>query len=130
MTMVRILVVEDHEDTSLLLKTFFGQLGYDVLVIETMADALKHASLRGFDVYLLDTRLPDGSGIELCRRIRTLDAETPIVFYSAAAQDSMRAEALAAGAQDYVVKPALPSEVARVLARYLPKGRASACGGA
>jgi DNA-binding response OmpR family regulator len=128
--MVRILVVEDHADTSLLLKTYLGLMGYDVLVIETMAEALEQSHMGGVDAYVMDTRLPDGDGIDLCRRIRLLDACTPIIFYSAAAGESQRAEALAAGAQDYIVKPALPSEVATVLARHLPEARARASGDA
>lgn len=71
----------------------------------TMDEALARIAAEHFDLYLLDNWLPGGSGVELCRKIRQTDQSTPIVFYSGAALESERAEALAAGAQAYLVKP-------------------------
>jgi DNA-binding response OmpR family regulator len=58
-----------------------------------------------FDLYLLDNWMLGGSGVELCREIRRSDPSTPIVFYSGAALESEREEALQAGVQAYLVKP-------------------------
>ena len=69
------------------------------------AEALELIARGRFDLYLLDNWLPGGSGVELCREIRRSDPSTPIVFYSGAGLDFEREEALAAGAQAYLVKP-------------------------
>lgn len=59
-----------------------------------------------FDAYLMDNRLPDISGLELCEPIRAFDSDTPIVFYSGDGTQSNKDKAFLAGAQDYIVKPA------------------------
>jgi two-component system OmpR family response regulator len=95
------------------------QCGYDVPVARTCADALKLAEAEGFDLYLLDHRLPDGSGIELCREIRAFDSRTPILFCSAAAREADRQAALAAGAQGYLIKPISLEELDSAVALML-----------
>ena len=60
-----------------------------------------------FDLYLLDALLPDLDGFELCRRMRGLDAHTPILFFSGAGYDADRKRGMAAGADAYVIKPDL-----------------------
>jgi len=72
-----------------------------------------------FDLYLLDLWLPDGIGLELARAIREVDNETPIVFFSAAAYETDRFEAMQAGAQAYLTKPAKPSELCRVISSLI-----------
>jgi two-component system, OmpR family, response regulator RegX3 len=76
-----------------------------------MAMALHLVQLQEFDLFLLDSWLPDGSGIDLCKGIRQLDSQTPILFYSAAAYEADKAIALGAGAQGYLTKPARLSEL-------------------
>lgn len=66
----RILVVEDHLDTLRSMKLLLTRLGYDVLSAENMTDALLIAEQEHFDILLSDIGLPDGSGLELVRRIR------------------------------------------------------------
>ena len=68
------------------------------------------------DLYLLDTRLPDGSGIDLCRQIRSEDLYSPIIFYSGEARPEMIEEAMKAGAQAYLKKPIDPFEVGETIA--------------
>ena len=58
-----------------------------------------------FDLYLLDTQLPDLDGFELCRRMRNLDPQTPILFFSGAAYESDKQKGFEAGASAYVTKP-------------------------
>lgn len=101
----RILCVDDDDDTLQMLCGLLGLVNCEVLTAVTAAEALEMIDGGGFDLYLLDTWLPGGSGAELCRKIRESDPSTPIVFYSGAAFDSERDEALAAGAQAYLVKP-------------------------
>ena len=65
-----ILVVDDHRDTLRSMKLLLTRLGYHVLAAENMTDALRIATEEEFDILLSDIGLPDGSGLELIRRIR------------------------------------------------------------
>ena len=101
----KILLVEDHEDTSDLMVLLLNQLNYDVVTATSVAGALSLAESATFDLFVLDSLLTDGTGTELCKRIRQRDGSTPILFYSAKAYDDDKDEALLAGAQKYLVKP-------------------------
>src|SRR4051812_13981371 len=79
----RILCVEDDEDTCELLSFSLGKAGYEVVSAYTFADGLAKALSGSFKVILLDSHLPDGSGIELCKQIRETGSHTPVIFYSA-----------------------------------------------
>jgi CheY-like chemotaxis protein len=116
----RILCVDDDPDTCSMLCALLGLVGCETSTAGTAQEALEAIAGGRFDLYLLDNWLPGGGGVELCRRIRESDPSTPIVFYTGAAQESEREEALAAGAQDYLVKPgdvALLVETVRRLLR-------------
>ena len=101
----RVLCVEDNADTSLMVLTLLRQSGYEVELATTVADGLTRARKDDFDLYLLDNKLPDGSGVELCARLREFSPATPIVFHTADAYDADRRRGFAAGAQAYLVKP-------------------------
>jgi DNA-binding response OmpR family regulator len=101
----RVLCVEDDEDTCKMLSSLLGLINCETSTAETFAEALDKIATERFDLYLLDNWLPGGSGVELCLKIRETDTSTPIIFYSGAALESEREEALAAGAQAYLVKP-------------------------
>ena len=101
----RLLSVEDDEETCEMLCGLLGLINCETVTAATVAEALKRIAAERFNLYLLDNWLPGGSGVELCMRIRETDSSTPIVFYSGAALDSEREEALAAGAQAYLIKP-------------------------
>ncbi|HYO91040.1 MAG TPA: response regulator [Pyrinomonadaceae bacterium] len=105
-TPARILFVDDHEDTRLMIEVLLGASNYEVATAESMASGLSRAHSEAFDLYLLDTRLPDGSGTELCRRIREFDRTTPIIFFSGETPERLHS-ALTCGAQDWVMKPEL-----------------------
>jgi two-component system response regulator ArlR len=101
----RILYVEDHEDSRVMLTCFLENTGYAVSTAASIADGLSLAKLEPFDLYILDSRFADGSGIELCLQIRAFDPLTPIIFYSSSAYQVDIAAGLAAGAQAYLTKP-------------------------
>ena len=107
----RILYVEDHEDTRELVVLVLNQQDYEVTTAESISSAIELAFLNKYDLYLLDSWLPDGSGLELCRSIREFDERTPILFYSAAAYEVDRELALKSGAQGYLIKPTQNSEL-------------------
>jgi len=69
---------------------------------------------------LLDNRLPDGTGVELCRRIREFDLVTPIIFISASAFLTDRVAGLGAGANAYLAKPVEIAELMRLIRQLLP----------
>jgi DNA-binding response OmpR family regulator len=101
----KILLVEDDEDTRLVYTTIFNLEGMDVTGVSTKAAGLYYAQSEEFDLIVLDVRLPDGDGVELCREIREFNDLTPILFVSAAAYEKDILLGLEAGAQAYLTKP-------------------------
>jgi CheY-like chemotaxis protein len=100
-----ILCVEDDEETCKMLCSLLGLINCETSTAANATEALEKIASERFDLYLLDNWLPGGSGVELCMKIRETDPSTPIIFYSGAALPSEREEALAAGAQAYLIKP-------------------------
>jgi DNA-binding response OmpR family regulator len=117
----KILVVDDDELTIDLLTYVLELNGYHITPALTMAEGVHLASQGKFDVVVLDSVLPDGSGYEMCTRIRTFDTQTPIIFCSGDATTTARQTALAAGAQHYLVKPVDTTELEQFVADYLTK---------
>jgi CheY-like chemotaxis protein len=101
----RILYVEDHDDTRVLISILLKNAGFEVTEASNGEEALKRARAERFNLYLLNHTFPDASGVTLCKAIREFDPHTPILFYSARAMEKERAEAISAGAQDYLIKP-------------------------
>jgi DNA-binding response OmpR family regulator len=113
----RILLVEDYEDTRDLATLTLTE--YWLICARDFNEGLRLARQRYFDLYILDSWLPDRSGIELCRAIREFDPHTPVLFYSAAAYARDIEEALRAGAQDYIAKPVSPDKLRQAVARLI-----------
>jgi CheY-like chemotaxis protein len=100
-----ILYVDDHEDSSEMLKLVLSQSDYEVHTARTVEEAIQLAQTHKFDLYVLDKRLPDGSGLELCAQFNQLTPGVPCIVYTGDAYEIHRQEALAAGATAYVAKP-------------------------
>jgi len=113
----RILLVEDEEDAGELVTITLAE--YRLILACDYNEGLSLARREYFDLYILDSWLPDRSGFELCRAIREFDPHTPILFYSAAAYAHDIEDALRAGAQDYLVKPVIPYELRQAVARLI-----------
>lgn len=120
----RILYIEDHDDTRELVSLVLCQSGFDVITGSTIEAGVRLAVGRTFDLYLLDSWLPDGSGLDLCKRIREFDPHTPILFYSAAAYEVDREMALESGAQAYLVKPSQTTELCALVSSLIETFRA------
>ena len=103
-TRPRILFVDDNEDTRLIIVTWLGIVGYEVVAAASVNEGLRLAKSEKFDLYLLDSKFADGSGTELCEKIREFDRTTPIVFYSGEVPTRQELN-LACGAQGFVMKP-------------------------
>ena len=119
----RVLYIEDHDDTRELVTLVLEQKSYEVVTGSTIKSGVDLACSQNFDLYLVDSWLPDGSGLDLCRQIREFDKATPIVFYSAAAYEIDRDEALHSGAQAYLVKPSPPSELCTLVTSLIESHR-------
>lgn len=115
----RILYIEDHDDTRELVTIVLRQNEYDVITGSTIETGIQLARAGRFDLYLLDSWLPDGSGLDLCKQIREFDPSTPILFYSAAAYDADREDALKSGAQGYLIKPSQTSELCSLVSALI-----------
>jgi two-component system OmpR family response regulator len=101
----RILYVDDHEDSAEMLKLMLAAEDYEVHIAQSFEEALDKAQTESFDLYVLDKRLPDGSGTDLCRMLNDVTPGVPCIFYTGDAYEMHRQEALAAGARAYVSKP-------------------------
>ena len=101
----RILYVDDHDDSAEMLKLVLADADYDVESARDMGQALQMAAQNTFDLYVVDKRLPDGSGLELVRRLNELTPHVPSIVYTGDAYEVHRQEAFAAGADAYVPKP-------------------------
>ena len=119
----RILYIEDHDDTRELVTLLLAQKSYEVVTGSTIANGVALAGAEEFDLYLLDSWLPDGSGLDLCQQIRKFDQTTPILFYSAAAYTTDHDLALKCGAQAYLVKPSQPSELCDMVSDLIDRSK-------
>jgi CheY-like chemotaxis protein len=104
-TKCRILYVDDHEDSAEMLKLMLAAENYEVQIAPSIEEALTKARVHDFDLYVLDKRLPDGSGTDLCRLLSQSTPGVPCIFYSGDTYELHRQEAMAAGARAYVPKP-------------------------
>jgi two-component system KDP operon response regulator KdpE len=100
----RILVVDDERQILRALKVILRDAGYEVAEATGVEEALDVASVRPPDAAIVDLMLPDGSGVELVRRLREW-TQMPIVVLSAVGEEDAKVESLEAGADDYVTKP-------------------------
>lgn len=104
MNQQRILAVDDEPHILRALGTILAGAGYAVDTAATGQDALARAALSAPDAVILDLVLPDASGIDVCRELRTW-TQAPILVVSVVADESEKIAALDAGADDYVTKP-------------------------
>lgn len=104
----RMMVVEDDRDTAEMLAAYFEAQGYDVTPVAWGADAIRQAQ-EGTppDLILLDIRLPDMDGFEVCKRLRSHrhTQHTPIIFLTERRERGDRLSGLELGAVDYITKP-------------------------
>jgi two-component system KDP operon response regulator KdpE len=125
LTGARVLVVDDEQQILRALRTSLRGAGYEVDTADTAATALTAAALRPPEAVILDLVLPDGTGIEVARELRTWST-APIIVLSAVGEEREKVAALDAGADDYVTKPVgideLLARLRAVLRRTAPSG--------
>ncbi len=116
--MPRVLVVEDDEAIAHAVVRALRRDGHDAVRVGAGATALALVARESFDLVLLDLGLPDLDGLSVCRELRHLDPELPVLMLTACADELEVIVGLDAGADDYVTKPFRMGELlARVRAR-------------
>jgi two-component system, OmpR family, KDP operon response regulator KdpE len=125
MSRPRVLVVDDEQQILRALSTSLKGAGYDVETADTAEAALAAAAMRPPEALILDLVLPDRSGIDVARELRTWSS-APVIVLSAVGEEHEKVEALDAGADDYVTKPVgideLLARLRAVLRRRSPSG--------
>lgn len=114
---MNILIVEDEFAIAQRIEQQFLRKGFITQCVTTCQAALDHALIDDFDCIILDRRLPDADGLEVCKQLRENGNTTPILILSALSFLDQRVEGLEYGADDYLIKPFAMSELlARVQA--------------
>ena len=112
----RILACDDELKILRALKLVLRPAGFDVVTAASIEEALDVVAVTPVEAAIIDLVLPDGNGVDLCRRLREWSA-MPIIVLSAVGEEQEKVRALDAGADDYVTKPFGPQElVARLQA--------------
>jgi DNA-binding response OmpR family regulator len=117
-----VLLIDDDVRLCDLLKTYLAGHGYDLSVAHTVKDGMRLLRNQDYDLLLLDIMLPDGDGLDVCKKIRQ-ESSIPIVMLTARGADEDKIIGLELGADDYLAKPFNPRElVARMKAVLRRKG--------
>jgi CheY-like chemotaxis protein len=100
-----LLCVDDDADSCELVKVMFRIEGIEVVTSSEPQEAIRLVRQGNFDAIILDYRMPEIDGTDVCRAIRTFNKEVPIVFFSASAQPQERPKILESGGQAFLLKP-------------------------
>jgi two-component system, OmpR family, alkaline phosphatase synthesis response regulator PhoP len=119
---MRILCVDDDEDTCQLLTFLLGASGFEAVCVPDALTALRLMAGEQFILYILDGQLPGTSGLTLCQRIRQRDLKTPVLIFSGHGHESDRAAGMGAGANAYIVKPEI-NELVPTIKRLLAQAQ-------
>ena len=116
-----VLVVDDFDDTRLLLRTWLQRKGFRVIEAENGKQAVAAAQSHRPDFIIMDVEMPELDGLEATRQIRQLNQipRIPIVAVSAYGADQYRAQALEAGCDEYVSTPFDPEELEKLIHSFL-----------
>jgi CheY-like chemotaxis protein len=127
----RILYVEDEELNRALLRAVLQRApdlrlrSAALLEARTLAQARAILTKQAIDIVLLDVRLPDGSGLDLLREIKSRNPNLGVVVMSASVLPEEREEAMKAGGDAFVAKPYVPGDLLATLHRILPAAHPS-----
>ena len=118
-TKARILHVDDHQDTRLMMAALLQDRGYGVMTAGSVAEAVDLAKNIDFDLYILDIRLPDGTGVELCRKLRLIHPRVPKIYYSAYGDPHEVEGALCDCGDAYLQKPVCIADIEALVERLM-----------
>ena len=116
-----ILIVDDFEDTRLMMKLWLEKKGYRVVAAADGMEAVTLAQRESPDLIIMDLEMPKLNGLDATRRIREQEKmkNVPIIAVSAYGAEEFRGAALEAGCDEYISTPFVPDELAEVLNRLL-----------
>jgi CheY-like chemotaxis protein len=117
----RILHVDDDPQIRLLMAGSLQEFGYAVVTAGTVKEALQLATGMAFDLFILDVRLPDGTGVELCQLLRRLQPKVPVVYYTGYADEASQKEALSKCGDAYLKKPVSIAEWEKTISELLER---------
>ena len=112
-----ILYVDDHQDSVCFMSTWLTLQGHEVKTAGSCAEALSCAADGRVDLLILDARLPDGSGFDLCKALLAKSSSAPVIIVSGDTRPEVQKEAVAAGAKAFVGKPVDFDELDAVITR-------------
>ena len=115
-----ILVVDDFDDTRLLLRTWLERRGFRVVEAENGIQAINQAEAESPDLIIMDMQMPGLDGLSATRRIRKSHDSVPILAVSAYGAEQYRDLALAAGCNDYVSTPFEPATLEGIIRSLVP----------
>lgn len=110
-----ILVVDDFDDTRLLLRTWLERRGFRVVEAANGLQAIDQVDTESPDLIIMDMQMPELDGLSATRRIRKSHDSVPILAVSAYGADQFREQALAAGCNEYVSTPFEPAQLEKVI---------------
>ena len=121
-----ILIVDDFDDTRLLLRTWLEKKGYQVIEAEDGKAAVATAESQRPDLIIMDVEMPELDGLSATRQIRALPGfdRVPIIAVSAYGAHQFRAEALTAGCNEYVSTPFEPEELEQLIRTSIERSKA------
>ena len=123
-----LLVVDDEPFLREAVAASLRFLGFEVTTADTGADALRLARDHPFDLMILDVMLPDGSGFDVVRRLRTDGRQVPVIFLTARDTQADKVTGLTLGGDDYMTKPFGLEELAARIRTVLRRTRPAASG--
>jgi CheY-like chemotaxis protein len=119
-TVLRILIVENHEATASFMSLFLKRSGHEVIVVPNAQAALERDDLASLDVILSDIGLPDVNGWDLMKKLRPNTGAFAIAMSGFGGEADVQ-RSLAAGYQHHLVKPFVPAALEDVLRKVAPK---------
>jgi len=118
---VKILVVDDDASIRNMLAIVLKEDGYEVKVADGSESALKQLKTESFDLVISDIKMPGISGIELLRKLKSINQEVPVIMITAFASANDAVEAMKLGAEDYITKPFNLDELKIIIQKSLYK---------
>lgn len=120
-----IAVVEDEKELCESLKMLLTEKGYEIVTARSCDEADKYIGNPQIDMFLLDVKLPDGSGFDICRKIRK-SSEVPVIFLTSCDNEEEIVMGLDIGADDYITKPFYTKELLSRISANLRRSKFNA----
>lgn len=116
-----VLIIDDDPSIRNMLSIVLKKDGYQVEAIENPVLALKKLKKQRFDLIISDIKMPEISGIELLRRVKSIDSEIPVIMITGFASTNDAVEAMKLGAEDYIIKPFNLDELKIIIGKCIYK---------